>query len=152
MDFFCAIPKSTPINADGVNTFASFGPYYIASRQVGRQIILKENPNYHGPRPHNVNTFAFTVNTNLDQSLLQVKAGQADYDAGGLPPTAHAALAQQFGINKGRYFVSGWPEHRLRRAEHLPPDVLEGRAAEGGAVRDRPPGDGSPARLSRRSP
>ena len=36
-----------------------------------------------------------------------MKAGQADYDAGGLPPTAHAGLAQQYGINKGRYFVSG---------------------------------------------
>jgi len=107
MDFFCAVPKSTPINADGVSTFGSFGPYYVASRQVGRQIIVKENPNYHGPRPHNVNTFVFTVNTNLDQSLLQVKAGQSDYDAGGLPPTAHADLAKQFGINKGRYFVNG---------------------------------------------
>ena len=30
------------------------------------------------------------MNTNLDQSLLQVKAGQVDYDAGGLPATAHA--------------------------------------------------------------
>jgi ABC-type oligopeptide transport system substrate-binding subunit len=36
-----------------------------------------------------------------------VKAGQADYDAGGLPPTANAGLAQEFGINKGRYFVHG---------------------------------------------
>jgi ABC-type oligopeptide transport system substrate-binding subunit len=107
MDFFCAIPKGTPVNADGITTFASFGPYYIASRQVGRQIIVKENPNYRGPRPHNVNTFVFTANTNLDQSLLQVKAGQSDYDAGGLPPTAHSGLAQQYGINKGRYFVSG---------------------------------------------
>jgi peptide/nickel transport system substrate-binding protein len=68
---------------------------------------VKENPNYKGPRPHNVETFVFTANTNLDQSLLQVKAGQADYDAGGLPPTAHAGLAQQYGINKGRYFVNG---------------------------------------------
>jgi ABC-type oligopeptide transport system substrate-binding subunit len=95
MDFFCAIPTNTPIDADGINTFSSFGPYYVASRQVGRQIIVKEDPNYKGPRPHNVNTFVFTVNTNLDQSLLQVKAGQSDYDAGGLPPTAHAGLAQQ---------------------------------------------------------
>jgi ABC-type oligopeptide transport system substrate-binding subunit len=107
MDFFCAIPTNTPIDADGINTFSSFGPYYVASRQVGRQIIVKEDPNYKGPRPHNVNTFVFTVNTNLDQSLLQVKAGQSDYDAGGLPPTAHAGLAQQYGINKGRYFVNG---------------------------------------------
>jgi peptide/nickel transport system substrate-binding protein len=107
MDFFCPIPTNTPITADGINTFASFGPYYVASRQVGRQIILRQNPNYKGPRPHNIDTFVFTANTNPDQSLLQVKAGQADYDAGTLPPTAHAGLAQQYGINKGRYFVSG---------------------------------------------
>jgi ABC-type oligopeptide transport system substrate-binding subunit len=106
MDFFCPIPKGTPINADGINAFASFGPYYVASRQVGRQLIVRTNPNYHGPRPHNVSTFVFTMNTNLDQSLLQVKAGQADYDAGGLPPTAHASLAQQYGINKSRYFIN----------------------------------------------
>ncbi len=107
MNFFCAIPTNTPVDPDGVNTFASYGPYYVASRQVGRQLITKTNPNYKGQRPHNVDTFVFTANTNLDQSLLQVKAGQSDYDAGGLPPTAHAALAQQYGINKGRYFVSG---------------------------------------------
>jgi peptide/nickel transport system substrate-binding protein len=106
MDFFSPIPKGTPINADGINSFASFGPYYVASRQVGRQLIVKANPNYHGSRPHNVSTFVFTMNTNLDQSLLQVKAGQVDYDAGGLPPTAHAGLAQQYGINKGRYFIN----------------------------------------------
>jgi peptide/nickel transport system substrate-binding protein len=106
MDFFSPIPKGTPINADGINSFASFGPYYVASRQVGRQLIVKSNPNYHGSRPHNVSTFVFTMNTNLDQSLLQVKAGQVDYDAGGLPPTAHAGLAQQYGINKGRYFIN----------------------------------------------
>ena len=50
------------------------------------------------------------MNTNLDQSLLQVKSGQSDYDAGGLPATAHASLAQQYGVNKGgnfRYFVNG---------------------------------------------
>jgi ABC-type oligopeptide transport system substrate-binding subunit len=107
MNFFCALPTNTPIDPNGINTFPSWGPYYVASRQVGRQIITKTNPNYKGPRPHNIDTFVFTANTNLDQSLLQVKAGQADYDIGGLPATAHADLAKQFGINKGRYFVHG---------------------------------------------
>jgi ABC-type transport system substrate-binding protein len=105
MNFFCAMPTNTPIDANGINTFPSWGPYYVASRQVGRQIITKTNANYKGPRPHNIDTFVFTANTNLDQSLLQVRAGQADYDAGGLPATAHADLAKQYGINKGRYFV-----------------------------------------------
>jgi ABC-type transport system substrate-binding protein len=106
MNFFCPIPKGTPINPDGIDTFASFGPYYVASRQVGRQMIVKRNPNYHNGRPANIDTFVFTMNTNLDQSLLQVKSGQADYDAGGLPSTANAGLAQQFGINKSQYHVS----------------------------------------------
>ena len=105
MNFFCALPTNTAIDPNGINTFSSFGPYYVASRQVGRQIITKTNPNYKGPRPHNIDTFVFTANTNLDQSLLQVKAGQADYDAGGLPATAHADLVKQFGINKSRYFL-----------------------------------------------
>jgi len=107
MNFFCAIPKGTETTADGINAFSSFGPYFVKSRQVGRQIITATNPNYKGPRPHNVDTFVFTANTQLDQSLLQVKSGQADYDAGGLPPTAHADLAAQYGINKARYFVHG---------------------------------------------
>ncbi len=106
MNFFCPIPKGTPINPDGINTFASFGPYYVASRQVGRTMVTKTNPNYKGQRPHNIDTFAFTMNTNLDQSLLQVKQGSADYDAAGLPSTANAGLAQQYGINKGQYHVN----------------------------------------------
>jgi len=110
MNFFTPLPTNTPIDANGINTVPSWGPYYVASRQVGRSIIVKSNPNYKGQRPHNVSTFVMTMNTNLDQSLLQVKAGQADYDMGGLPSTANAGLAQQYGVHKGgayRYFVNG---------------------------------------------
>jgi peptide/nickel transport system substrate-binding protein len=103
--FFCAIPTNTAIDPNGVTTLPGAGPYYFASRQVGRSIVLKRNTFYKGPRPHNVDTFNITVNANIDQSLLQVKAGQVDWDMGGLPPTAHADLADQFGVNKGRYFV-----------------------------------------------
>ena len=45
------------------------------------------------------------VNTNVNQSLLQVKAGQVDFDLGGLPPTAHSQLAPQYGVNKTQYQV-----------------------------------------------
>ena len=49
----------------------------------------------------------FTVNTNLDQSLLQVKAGQSDYDAGGLRRRRTPSSPSSSAINKGRYFVTG---------------------------------------------
>lgn len=109
MNFFCSIPKNMPIDPQGVNSFAGAGPYYVKSRAVNRQIVVQRNPNYKGPRPHNIDTFVLTVNTNQDQSLLQVKNGQADYDAGGLPPTAHADLSKTFGVHKSgnfRYFVN----------------------------------------------
>jgi oligopeptide transport system substrate-binding protein len=105
MPFFQAIETTMKTDPKGVNAYPSAGPYYIASRVVGRQLVVKRNPHYTGSRPGNIDTFMITVNTNIDQSLLQVKANQVDYDMGGLPPTAHSQLASQFGINKGRYFV-----------------------------------------------
>jgi peptide/nickel transport system substrate-binding protein len=105
MPFFQAIPLNMKDDPHGVDAYPSAGPYYIASRTVNRHITLKRNKFYKGPRPHNIDTFDITVNTNLDQSLLQVRSGQIDYDMGGLPPTAHADLAKRYGVNKGQYQV-----------------------------------------------
>ncbi len=105
MPFFQALKTNLALDKNGVSVYPTAGPYTITERTIGRHITVKKNKYYKGSRPANVQTFAINVNTNLDQSLLQVKAGQADYDMGGLPATAHADLGQQFGINKGRYFV-----------------------------------------------
>jgi ABC-type transport system substrate-binding protein len=104
MNFFCAVPTDLPIDARGV-TSPGAGPYYVAKRIPGRSIEIKRNPFYRGPRPHNADRIDITVNTNLQQSLLQVEAGQADYDLAGVPPTQPALLAQKYGINKERFFV-----------------------------------------------
>jgi peptide/nickel transport system substrate-binding protein len=104
MNFFCAIPAGLPVPLKG-NTVPSAGPYYIASRSPNRSVILERNPNYSGPRPHHVDEMAVTVNSNISQSLLQVKGGEADYDVYGLPPTAASSLSKQFGVNRGRFFV-----------------------------------------------
>ena len=67
--------------------------------------MLARNPYYKGDRPANPDQIVFTPNANVDQSLLQVKAGQADIDLEGLPPTATADLGTQYGVNKSRFFV-----------------------------------------------
>jgi peptide/nickel transport system substrate-binding protein len=85
--------------------YPAAGPYYIASRDPGRSTGLKRNPYYKGNRPANPEQIVFTPNVNRDQSLLQVKAGQSDMDIEGLPATATAQLGQQFGVNKGRFYV-----------------------------------------------
>jgi ABC-type transport system substrate-binding protein len=105
MNFFCAIPPNLPIDPKGVDAPPSAGPYYVASREVNRTITLKRNPYYRGSRPHHLAEMRFTVNTNQQQSLLQVQKGEADIDLSGLPPASQADLAKRYGVNKGRYFV-----------------------------------------------
>jgi ABC-type transport system substrate-binding protein len=105
MQWFTATKPSTPYTSQGLQTFPSAGPYYIASRDPGRSTVLKRNPYYHGSRPANPDEIVFTPNVDPDQSLLQVKAGQSDLDIGGNVPTSSASLAKQYGVNKGRFQV-----------------------------------------------
>ena len=109
MPFFGAVKASMPINPRGENTYPSAGPYRIVSRDVGRQVVLERNRFYKGSRPQNPDRIVITVLTDQSQSFLQTKAGQVDYDMGGLPPTAHQELFNSYGVNKGRYFVNPGP-------------------------------------------
>ncbi|HEX4929091.1 MAG TPA: ABC transporter substrate-binding protein, partial [Gaiellaceae bacterium] len=109
MPFFAAVKPSMAIDSKGISVYPSAGPYRIASRSVGNQIVLERNRFYKGNRPANADRIVITTNTDVNQSLLQVRANQVDYDQFGLPPTAHDDLSQQYGIRKGgdgRYFVN----------------------------------------------
>jgi|SRR5579862_1652783 len=112
MPFFCAIdPATTPVNPNGLTTVAGSGPYYIASRTVGKQIVLKQNPNYTGNRPHRSAAIILTTNTNSQQTFLQVSNGTYATDPNGLDnPSAASSLAKKYGINKSRFFVHATPE------------------------------------------
>jgi peptide/nickel transport system substrate-binding protein len=112
MPFFCAIePSKTPVNPQGVTTLPGSGPYYIASRTVGKQIVLKANPYYKGNRPHRSSVIVMTMNTDPQQTYLQVSNGTYAADPSGLDnPSAAPQLAKQFGINKSRFFVHATPE------------------------------------------
>ena len=51
MPSFCAVPPDTPIRPGGVEHIPSAGPYYIDSHTRDSELVLRRNPNYHGPRP-----------------------------------------------------------------------------------------------------
>ena len=109
MPFFAAVKPSMAIDPKGISVYPSAGPYHITSRTPGSQLVLERNRFYKGNRPANADRIVISTNTDLNQSLLQVRAGQVDYDQFGLPPTAHDDLSRQFGISKGgngRYFVN----------------------------------------------
>jgi len=105
MQWFMAVKPNMPYTTTGLNTFASAGPYYIKSRDPGRVTVLARNPFYKGSRPANPDQIVITSNTDADQSLLQVKSGQADFDMSGVPSTSAADLGSTYGVNKGRFFV-----------------------------------------------
>ena len=105
MSFFSALPLGLPIDPRGVDTFASAGPYYVASRTPNKQIILKQNPYYKGPRPHNFTQIVYTIGNTLEAIRLNVESGKSDYAASGLPSAAWAELAQKYGVNKSQVFV-----------------------------------------------
>jgi peptide/nickel transport system substrate-binding protein len=107
MQWFGAVKPDMAYTTSGLSTYPSAGPYYIQARDVGRSLVEVRNPNYKGSRPANADKIVWTMNTDQDQSLLQVKSGQADVDAGAPPPTANASLAAQYGVNKTRFFVGG---------------------------------------------
>jgi ABC-type transport system substrate-binding protein len=105
MQWFTAVKPNTPYDDKGINVYPAAGPYYIKARNPGHSTVLARNPFYKGNRPANPDQIVFTPNVDIDQSLLQVKAGQSDLDIGGVPATAAADLAKTYGVNKGRFFV-----------------------------------------------
>jgi peptide/nickel transport system substrate-binding protein len=141
MPFFCAVePAKTPVDSQGVVTLPGAGPYYIASRTPGKQLVLKRNPYYKGKRPRRSATIVITMNTNPATTFLQVSNGTYAADPNGLDdPTAAAELAKKYGINKSRFFVHPLVEtdYIALNTSRAPFNSLAARKAANYAI-DRP--------------
>ena len=91
MPFFCPLPTSVPIDPDGIDApVPSAGQYYLESRTRGQEIVLRENPNYAGARPHRFDEIRFTIGLPLETIRPRIETGEADL--GDLPPPSHAEL------------------------------------------------------------
>ena len=96
MPFFCPLPTSVPIAPDGIGApVPSAGPYYIDSWTRNQAIVLKENPNYVGSRPHRFDEIHYSIGLPLETIRLRIENGEADL--GDIPPAAHAELGQRYG-------------------------------------------------------
>lgn len=107
MPFFQAIDTKTAntIDPQGVNAYASCGPYYIAARTPNRSITIKANPNYKGSRPHNIAGIQMNIGNSLDVIYQNVVKGTTDYAAAGVPTAVVASVAAKYGINKKQFFT-----------------------------------------------
>ena len=116
LPFFCAVPKESPIDPRGVPTLPSAGPYYVASYTPGVQLVLRRNPNYHGPRPHRPNRIVFTFGIKQEDSVRDVVAGRADFSADGFPVAEARRLQRLYGGSRkaGRPWYSAGLSQSVR--------------------------------------
>jgi DNA-binding SARP family transcriptional activator/ABC-type transport system substrate-binding protein len=96
---FCAVPADTLTPPDGVSSpIPSAGPYYLAAR-AGNAVVLKRNPYYHGPRPHQLDAIVFRSGLEGGKAASLVTQGMFDYvsefDPALAPNTAAAQAAGQ---------------------------------------------------------
>jgi peptide/nickel transport system substrate-binding protein len=95
-------------SSGGILKYPSAGPYYIATNQPGRLVVLKRNKYYHGAREQNpsqivINSFP---NSNGEAALLQIEKNQVDFDMGGVPAADVKTVAAKYGgPNKGQFHV-----------------------------------------------
>jgi len=124
MPYFCAVPTGTPINPAGVPGIPSAGPYYVSSYLPGKEIIVRRNPNYTGPRPHRIAKFIYTIGIDPSRTVARIESGQADYlvstIVGGIPYSDNASLTARYGPHSGaaragreQYFINPTPEPLL---------------------------------------
>jgi peptide/nickel transport system substrate-binding protein len=97
MPFACPLPRSVPVDPDGIDApVPSAGPYYIAGWTRNREILIRENPNYTGSRPHHFDEIHYGIGLPLETIKLQIDQGTTDW--GDIPPAAHAELGMRFGL------------------------------------------------------
>jgi peptide/nickel transport system substrate-binding protein len=104
--YACPVPLGFPVDPAGVELNFGSGPYYLASHEPGKRIVLERNPYYRGSRPHWVDRVEFTIGGDIDANIKAVAEDRADVVLIQGPFTDD--LARRYGVNKGQYFqISG---------------------------------------------
>ena len=115
MQWFNAVKPSMPYwkkSSSGVLKYPSAGPYYIATNNPGRLVVLKRNPHWKNipqiqANPNQIVIQSFP-NSDGEASLLQIEKNQVDFDMAGIPSDDVAKVAKQYGgPNKGQFHVGG---------------------------------------------
>ena len=88
------------IDANGINQYASCGPYYFSARTPNRSITLKRNPYYKGGRAANADTIQVNIGNDVAVEFQNVESGTTDYASGGIPATEWRNVVNKYGLNK----------------------------------------------------
>src|SRR5262249_31435488 len=119
MPIFCPVPRGTPLNPKlAREPLASTGPYYIASAEDHRTVLLR-NPSYRGNRPRRAARIVLRDDIPTAKAVALADSGQLDY----LPPDFSSPLLAPGGPLDRRH-GPGSPDARTgqqRFFRHLQP-------------------------------
>jgi DNA-binding SARP family transcriptional activator/ABC-type oligopeptide transport system substrate-binding subunit len=77
---FSVVPQGTPHTVVFYPSSPSAGPYYLTQplAPIQWQMILKRNPNYHGPRPHHLDAIVDDLDLQTTAAAQEALRGRAD--------------------------------------------------------------------------
>ena len=80
LPYFSAVPLDTPALPHGVDRpIPSAGPYYVSAHVGDLAEVVKQNPNYKGPRPHELDAFVVENGVDAGAGARRVIDGKDDY-------------------------------------------------------------------------
>jgi len=107
MPFFCAVPPTLPVDAEGIGVFPTAGPYRVTEYRPGERVVIRRNPFYGGSRPHHVDGFDVDLRApSLDEPIRSIDRGETDWTTNLMPVFLNPALGlvEKYGINRSRFF------------------------------------------------
>jgi len=141
----CAVPPGTPADEGGLNDIPSAGPYYIVSYTPRQQLVLRENPNYGGDRPHRLDQIVFTIGVDPVRAVERIGADTAttpptEFRPRLLPGSRRSTTGKQGGEGGTAALLRQRGERPASPAhEHEQAALLRRATAAGGQLCDRSP-------------
>jgi peptide/nickel transport system substrate-binding protein len=107
LPFFCAVPPTLPVDAEGIGVFATAGPYRVTEYRPGERVVIRRNPFYGGSRPHHVDGFNVDLRApSVEEPIRRIERGEADWTSALMPVFLNPALGlvEKYGINRSRFY------------------------------------------------
>ena len=107
LPFFCAVPPTLPIDAEGIGVFETAGPYRVTEYRPGERVVIGRNPFYGGSRPHHVDGFDVDLRApSPDEPIRRIERGEADWTTNLMPVflNPELGLMAKYGLNRSRFY------------------------------------------------
>lgn len=107
---FCAVPADLPTVPHGLPyPIPSAGPYYLADRS-SNVLVLKQNPNYHGPRPRRLDAIVYKIGIDPGAAAAGVARDRFDYVASQDAVLSPATVAARSAGRRYRLIANNWTQ------------------------------------------